>query len=167
MIIFKNVFKETDEKKYIKEMKKLNSEYNSDILRELKAYKLKKLEINHNYKKINDYEYEKEKILDEDIDETKKQLLLLEIERKYKKISEIEYHKEYNDIKKNPWAVYNIKYDENKDPDNIAIEVIYNNCFIEKLKKLGYTGNSEDDIVSDWLTQSLVENSLQENMLSE
>lgn len=138
----------------------LNIEYDSDSLKMLPEYEMKLLELKHNYHKIDDYTFdcEKEKILLKNSDKTELKLKLLEISYNHKKIDELEYNKEKNDILGKPWAVFKMSYDENIDNNNADIEIVYNKCFIDKLQKMGYTGNSEDDIVEAWLSQVFAEN---------
>ena len=83
---------------------------------------------------------------------------LLKIELKYGKIDELEYEKRFNDLKKNPWAKIRFNYNESIDASNIQTEVIYNEYFIKKLQKMGYSGETEDDMVESWLSQVFASN---------
>lgn len=108
-----------------------------------KEYKLAILNINKQYNKISEYEYEKEFLkLTCDEDDLGKQLLNLE--KKYNKISEHEYEKKMCTENNEPYfSVVSEKYNEGK----IEFELDWNEIFIKKLKEEGYEGYTDQQMV--------------------
>ena len=105
------------------------------------------------------YVYEDETTLAtrQELQEAKNKISDLEIMLKYNKINEVEYHKEKNDILGKPWVAIKTNYDENNNPDNLEIEVVYNKTFIKNMKRKGYSGE-EEDIVEQWLKLFFIAN---------
>lgn len=143
-------------KTYESELRKLNKRY---PYKENKEYRQLIVDLDYRYGKIDEYtkcmkliEVEFEK------DEKEKELRILELDKEYGKVDELEYEKKLNDINKNPWAKIHFNYDEKTDPTNMQTEVVYNEYFIKKLQNMGYSGDSEDDIVEAWLTQVFASN---------
>lgn len=130
----------------------LTLKYNTMEKKKLPLYKLSFLDLQKQYNLIDEYEYEIETshIINENKPETEIKIADLEIMLKYNKINEIEYYKEKNDILGKPWVAIKTNYDENNNPDNLEIEVVYNKTFIKNMKRKGYSGE-EEDIVEQWL----------------
>lgn len=146
---------------YEKEIDKWEKTYPDPLLREYNPQCMIDLaNINFKHHKIDEYEKDKRCIeaMSHEWTIEHKEEELLKNEFKHHKIDELEYEKRLNDIKKNPWAKIRFNYDETNDPTNLQTEVIYNEYFIKKLQKMGYSGESEDDIVGSWLSQVFASN---------
>ncbi len=146
---------------YERKLKKLHKKYPTEVMRENSSnYALELANLQFEYGVIDAYERDKQCVMamsKEWTIETKEEELL-KIELKYQKIDELEYEKRLNDIRKNPWAKIHFSYDENGDPTHIQTEVVYNEYFIKKLEKMGYSGETEDDLVESWLSQVFASN---------
>lgn len=144
----------------------LNVEFDSPLLQQLNTYKLKKLEIEKKYNKIDEYEYEYESsnILNADKSEEDLKCLQLIIKQKYGKIDNMEFHKQFNDIKRKPFVALKSNYDETADPDNMEIEVVYNRTFVEQLSKRGLPASSEEELIDQWLKLYFMANLEQEDL---
>ena len=136
----------------------LSIDYDSETLRNTDEYKLKKLDIDKKYNKISDLDYDlnANDVLEKD--STKKQLKKLDILKKYGKIDSLEYNKKYNDMLGKPWVAIKTNYDEETDPDNLEIEVAYNNTFITNMRKKGLPGETDEEIAEQWLRLFLIAN---------
>jgi len=136
----------------------LSIDYDTEVLRNTDEYKLKKLEIDKKYQKINDLDYELNvnDVLEKD--DTKKKLKRLDILKKYGKMDTLEYNKRYNDMLGKPWVAIKTNYDEDADPDNLEIEVAYNNTFITNMRKKGLPGETDEEIAEQWLRLFLIAN---------
>jgi len=146
---------------YEKELRKLNKQFPNEILREKSSeYILKLAKLDFKYNKIDEYEYEKRCInsISQEWTIEKKEEELLKIELKYNKIDSLEYEKQLHDIHKKPWAKIHFNYDEDIDPSNLQTEIVYNEWFIKKLQKMGYSGENETDIIESWLSQVFASN---------
>lgn len=145
----------------------LSLKYNSESKKRLPMYKLSFLDLQKEYNLIDDFEYELEttKVLNQDKSEIDKQLAELEIKYKFKKIDNIEYIKRKNDIQHKPWVAIKTKYDEDNNPDNLEVEVVYNRTFIEKMRQRGLPGDTDEEIVDQWLKIFFIAN-LEEDDLS-
>lgn len=157
--------KATEQPSYERDKKCLDINYNNKAQTygcydSVKEYELKVLELKKKYGNIDDciYECEKEILIYNQKDLTELNLKLLDIKKKHNEISELDYQKEKNTILKKPWAVFKMTYDEHTDSENAGIEVVYNEFFIDRLKKMGYSGLSEDDVVEAWLSQVFASN---------
>lgn len=130
----------------------LLKKYNTLEKKKLPMYKLSFLELQKEYNLIDDYTYEIEsnKIINYQLKQKDFLLKELEINKKYEKISEIEYIKQKNDILRKPFVAIKTNYDENTDPNNMELEVVYNKTFIETMKRKGYVGTDED-IAEQWM----------------
>ena len=142
---------------YEKDMDKLHKMYPNELSHQ---YITELANIQFKYGMIDEYEKSKRCVKAMAHDWTVEHIEeeLLKIELKYGKIDELEYEKRFNDLKKNPWAKVRFNYDESVDASNIQTEVIYNEYFIKKLQKMGYSGETEDDMVESWLSQVFASN---------
>lgn len=136
----------------------LSIDYDSEGLRETDEYKVKKLDIDKKYDKISQFDYDYELLNIKEKDELKRKLAQLLLLQQYKKIDELEYAKKYNDALGKPWVAIKTNYDESGDPDNLEIEVAYNDTFIEKMRKKGLPGDTSDDVAEQWLKLFLIAN---------
>jgi len=143
------------DKPYDKDMAYLNHEFLSNSEKETSAYILRKNEIDYKYKKIDEYSYELKKILVNTSDENEKKLKTLELDYKFKKVSQIEYLKTKATIENKPFVAVKPNFDET-DGDNFYLDIEFNEIFIEKLKKEGYTGDNDQEIVDQWLKWKMI-----------
>ena len=135
-------------------------EYDTKELQQLSEYKIKKLNIDKKYGVIDDFQYEVEmnKVNNLSKSSEERDLAELEIYLKYQKISGVEYCKKKNDLLGKPWVAIKTNYDENSDPDNMEVEVVYNNKFIENMKAKGLPGESDEEIAEQWLKLFFIAN---------
>lgn len=142
-----------------KDLSLLELDYNSDELKNLYEYKIKRLNILKQYDKVNEYEYniQLNEIMNEN-DKLKKELNELDIQRKFHKITDIEYYKQYNDLKGKPWVAIRSSYDEENNPDNLEVEIVYNKTFISQMKSKGLPGDTDEEIAEQWLKLFMIAN---------
>lgn len=145
----------------------LSIQYNTEEKRKLPLYKLSFLDLQRKYNIIDDFTYSLEttKVLTEDKTEEERKIAELDILVKYNKINSIDYYKQKNDLLKKPWVAIKTNYDEDYNPDNLEVEVVYNKTFIEKMKKKGFPGETDEEIVDQWLNAFFVSN-IDENDLA-
>lgn len=143
-----------------KERNLLNLDYDTEELKKLKEYKLKKLNIDKKYNCIDNFQYELElnNINFENKTESEIKLNELEIYLKYEKITGVEYCKQKNDILGKPWVAIKTNYDEESDPDNMEVEVVYNNKFIENMRAKGLPGQTDEEVAEQWLKLFFIAN---------
>lgn len=149
-----------------KERNLLALDYDTVELQKLPEYKVKKLNIDKKYGLVDDFQYDLEmtSINYESKSKEEKDLAELEIYLKYKKISGIDYCKKKNDILGKPWVAIKTNYDENVDPDNMEIEVVYNKKFIESMRAKGLPGETDEDIAEQWLKLFFIANLEEEDL---
>lgn len=142
-----------------KELSLLELDYETEELKKLYEYKIKRLNILKQYGNINEYEYniQLNSIMNEN-DELKRELNELDIQKKFHKISDIDYYKKYNDLKGKPWVALRSSYDEQNNPDNLEIEIVYNKTFIEQMRNKGLPGDTDEDIAEQWLKLFMIAN---------
>lgn len=143
-----------------RERELLALDYDTDELKKLKEYKIKKLEIDKKYNNISDMDYElgllKLNINNKSDDDIK--IEELDVLLKYNKITNIDYCIKKNDILKKPWVAIKSNYDEKENPDNMEIEVVYNKTFIENMRKRGLPGDTDEEIAEQWLKLFMIAN---------
>lgn len=134
-------------------------DYDTNELKQLKEYKIKKLQIDKKYGKIDDFNYDMEiarlnidnkSANDVKIDE-------LSVLLKYGKIDKVEFIKRKNDVLEKPWVAIHTNT-ESEDDDNLEIEVAYNKTFIKKMKARGLPGDTDEEIAEQWLKLFLLAN---------
>lgn len=83
-------------------------------------------------------------------DEEQKSKMLLELDYKEHLIGEQEYNKRLATLNGEPWiSVLNMDFNKAISLEG-SFELDWNDLFIEKLEKEGYTGPSPDNIVNQW-----------------
>lgn len=127
-------------------------EYDTEDLKKLKEYRIKKLEIDKKYNKISDMDYDIElcHLNINNKSENDVKIEELEILLKYNKINGVEFCKQKNDILGKPWVAIKTN-PEISDDDDLEIEVAYNKTFIKKMKSRGLPGDTDDEIAEQWL----------------
>ena len=123
--------------------------------KELDSYKLRLNELEFKYKLKDEYEFEKFKIPFQHLRRNLEELAYLELSHNFKRISDIDYMKEKADIEGKPFVAVKPNFDE-YDGDNFYLEMVYNDIFIDKLKKQGYTGFTDEDIVEQWFKFKMI-----------
>lgn len=143
---------------------KLEAKYHSPSMKEMDEYKLQLLDIRQKYNQIDDYNYELQKfnIIHSNYDDIEKKKNEIKLQYKYKIIDELTYNKQINDIQGKPWVAIHINNMDDDNVEDLQIEVEHNNTFIKNLVSKGYTGNSEEELVEQWL-QMFYLNSLSED----
>lgn len=136
----------------------LSIDYDTESLRDTDEYKIKKLDIDNKYGKIDPISYQIEVNKIKEKDDTKRKLNELTIWKKWGKITELEYNKKYNDVLHKPWVAIRTNYDENANPDNLEMEVAYNDTFIENMRKKGLPGETPEEVAEQWLKLFLIAN---------
>ena len=143
----------------------LSIDYDTESLRDTDEYKIKKLDIDNKYGKIDPISYQIEVNKIKEKDDTKRKLNELAIWKKWGKLSDLEYNKKYNDILHKPWVAIRTNYDENADPDNLEMEVAYNDTFIENMRKKGLPGETPEEVAEQWLKLFLIANLEEDDLI--
>lgn len=145
---------------YDKEIALLDLEFPTQEMKKLPEYQLQALDIKRKYDKIDDFEKEMSvcQILNKNKSEVDKKLEELEVKRKFKRIEEVDYFKEKNDLLGKPWVAIHTDYNEDSNPDNMIVEVVYNKTFIKNLTRQGYVGDTEEELVEHWLAFYMASN---------
>lgn len=110
------------------------------------------LELDLKYEKISKQEYNRN-LLNFIKDEKQAALAALELDYKEGNINSVEYDKESATIRKEPWVtVLNMDFGGKNSLEG-SFELDWNEYFVEKLKKEGYTGPTPDNIVNQWFME--------------
>lgn len=129
----------------------LDIDYENATENELKEKQIKFINIQKKYNKINDEEYDYAMLIKyEDIEQQKHKL---ELDKKYNKISEIEYEKQKATLNKEPWVKAISEFRPGDGLSGLAVELDWNDIFIEQLKENGYVGINDDHLVQQWFAQ--------------
>ena len=139
-----------------KEMAKLDNDFPTNSEKELDSYKLRKNEIEYKYDKIDEFQFEENKIEITYKQGKDKELALLENKFKFHKIKEIDYMKDKATIEGKPFVAVKPNFEE-VDGEDFYLELEYNEIFLEKLKKQGYSGLTNEDIVEQWLKFKMID----------
>jgi hypothetical protein len=115
--------------------------------------KLKLLELDYNFGKIDSETYEIQTIeMNSSLTKEEKSRKLLELNYRHGKMSKDEYEKEIANIEKRPWVkVIGENLNSNDSNVSLEMELDWNSYFIEELKKRGYRGRNDTEIVDQWL----------------
>lgn len=119
-------------------------------------FKIKSLELDLKYDKINFEEFDRKKLSVEysDPNDSEYKLKSLEIDLKYKRISEDEYNKLAATIVGEPWfTILHAEYGMNSDGrHNFAFELDWNDAFVNELRSAGWDGTNDNNIVDQWFS---------------
>lgn len=142
-----------------KDRELLALEYDTDDLKKLKEYRIKKLEIDKKYGKINNIDYDIElcRLNIDNKSDTDVKIEELGILLNHRKIDGVEYCKQKNDILGKPWVAIRTN-PEQEYSSTLEIEVTYNKTFITKMKEMGFPGDTDEEIAEQWLKWFLVSN---------
>lgn len=118
---------------------------------ESEEFKDLKLQLDLKYNKLSKEEYET--MLIDDMEESdEKHIKAFELLYKYGHISDIELEKEIATIKEEPWVYVNSEYNKEEGLDGFSLKLDWNDYYIDFLKEEGYEGNTDDEIMDQWLT---------------
>ena len=111
-----------------------------------------KLTILRRYNQISIEEFE-QKITDLGTfdDPKKKELAKLDLDYNYKKINRDEYEKTKANILEEPWVSMPVIHWDPLGKNRTYFELDYNEHFIKHLRKHGYTGTKDEDVINLWL----------------
>lgn len=119
---------------------------------ETKVYARKMLELDYEFKKINESQYHRglAGLIE---DEDQRALAFLEIDRREGKIGELDYSKTLATLKNEPWVtVINMDFG-GKTALEGSFELDWNDQFVKKLEGEGYSGPTPDSIVNQWFME--------------
>lgn len=86
-------------------------------------------------------------------DEKQRKIAMLELDKSDGLISDLEYQKNVATINEEPWVtVINMDFSNGKSTEG-SFELDWNDFFIEKLRKDGYSGPTDDVIVNTWFME--------------
>lgn len=126
-------------------------EINQDLMDEMQ-YKQKSAELEFKYRKINEETYHR-RLAELITDETQRALAIAEIDYRSGKLGETEYQKTVATIRREPWVTV-IKMDFNTGSSlEGSFELDWNEFFVEKLEKEGYSGPSSEHLVNAWFME--------------
>lgn len=115
-------------------------------------YNQRKIDIEHKSGKYTEYEY-KRLLISLIADTTQKELAMLELEHQAGNCTDLEYAKGVATLKDEPWVtVINMDFGSKSALEG-SFELDWNEQFVEKLRKEGYTGPSSDNIVNQWFME--------------
>jgi hypothetical protein len=80
-------------------------------------------------------------------------IAMLGIDLEQGKIDQNEYDKQVSTLKREPWVTCIASLDPKNPRNSGAFELDWNEFFIEELRKSGYYGKSEEELVNDWLQE--------------
>lgn len=137
--------------------KEFEEKYPSDSLKKLPEARIRKLDLDYKYQKIDEYTYEKGvfelTFVGSDKD---RQIERLNLDLKYGKITQSDYDKDYYDILEKPWRKIIDLYDPkvvDSDVFGFTIGIDYNKTFIKELRKRKYVGSTDDEVVLSWFNE--------------
>jgi len=108
----------------------------------------KSVEVRYKFHELTEREYDAEMIeLMEDGDD--KKIAATEFAFKYHDITEHEYNKEMYTLRKEPWADFNIEFEQ--ETNEVQFTFDYNEYFWKKLKAEGHPGTDEDEIIENFI----------------
>lgn len=82
-------------------------------------------------------------------DEFERSIEALRVNLKYNHITQMEYDKDYHTLHKKPWFNLDMNYEESNNA--ISVEFDYNEYFIKYLRDLGHPGDSDDEIIDNFI----------------
>lgn len=140
---------------YEYELAILNLDFKSDAEKKLDNYILRLNELNFKYNKIDEYTYTIKNLIVLEKDELEFKKKELEIKYTYNEIKEIDYLKEKATLNNKPFVALRPNYEETEG-DDFYLEIECNDIFIDKLKKQGYTGDTKEELLDQWLKYKMI-----------
>ena len=112
------------------------------------------LDIQLKYDKISEYEHDLAIVnlvyTEENLD---KELALLTVDYNHEKITKLEFEKTVASARNEPWVgIVDNGFNPEQGVNGVYFEFDWNNQWIEFLRKNGYNGLSEDEIVEQWFS---------------
>lgn len=112
--------------------------------------KIEVAEVNLRHGLIDQYEFDKTVAMQTE-DEQQRQIALLEVEAKHGNKTAQEVEKEIATIRGEPWVgMIESKYDAEYGAEGFRIKLDWNDHWISLLRRSGYEGFSDDDIIKQW-----------------
>lgn len=140
---------------YEYELAILNLDFTSDAEKKIDNYILRLNELEFKYNKIDEYTYTIKNLIVLEKDELEFKKKELEIKYTYNKIKEIDYLKEKATLNNKPFVALRPNYEETEG-DDFYLEIECNDIFIDKLKKQGYTGDTKEELLDQWLKYKMI-----------
>lgn len=133
---------------YERAVKLAELKYGADLPRLLRA----KLDIEADFGKLGDYEYDRARLeLDYQKDSKEYKLAALEIEYHHGKVEDLEYEKTKATLNGEPFVkIINSSFDPSKGIQGVYLELDWNDAWIELLKSNGYQGVTDEQLVDQW-----------------
>lgn len=165
-IALTNQFHQGSISAYDYEMGMLDLRFNSDELKQTDEYALSKLKIQKDYEKIDNYNYDMKTmlILSKSLPEKERKKKQLEIMLRYGKIHESDYTLNIKQLDGIPFGLIRLVYDESKNDQYAMFDVKYNKLFVADLRRKGYTGVKDDEVVEMWVKQQYQNVALSEDL---
>lgn len=132
---------------YQSKLEYLRVNYKHQRICDENEYKSKMLDIHLHYKKITEKEYSAAKI-ELMQDESLRTIAVLEHLLKFDEITQDEFDKEMSTLKGIPWFKFCA---ELHDEDGVKMTVQYNELFIKKCKADGHPGETEDEVIDNFI----------------
>lgn len=111
-------------------------------------YEKRKLEIDVKFGKISQREFE-ESLLEFIENEKEREIEALKFALRHDEITQNEYDKAYSDIEDLPWFNFDAYYDQ--DTGQVVMTFDYNQSFWLMLKRDGHPGDSEQEIIDNYI----------------
>lgn len=108
------------------------------------------LDLDFKHARLGEYEWAKA-ICELEKDGIERDVELANLELRFKKIEPREHEKRVATAKQEPWVgVVGDEFDVNQGIDGLAIELDWNEYWIEYLRLNGYVGHSDEQIIDQW-----------------
>jgi hypothetical protein len=114
-----------------------------------------KVRIDFSFKKIDGYERDLKlaEIAYPDFDSLDRQLAILQADHEHGKIETLEYEKTAATAKGEPWVgIVDNGFDSDQGVNGLYFELDWNEKWVEFLKKNGYHGTTDEQIVEQWFS---------------
>lgn len=138
---------------YDYEMGSLDLQYDSEELKKTDEYKLKKLKLQESYGDITPYDYalQSSAILNKNKPIAERKIEQLRIQLRFEQIEQSDFEVKKAQIEGRPLALVRLVYDKETNPEEGYFDVKFNKLFVELLRKRGYVGETDDDVVDEWV----------------
>lgn len=120
-----------------------------------KEFREELLKVKVNHGEISEYEFQLETLKLEHKNHNHADFIIAkaEIDLEHEQITKTEYEKTIATAKEEPWVtVIDAGIDYNQDGSQMNFELDWNKFFIDDLRKHGWTGLTDSDVVDQWFT---------------
>lgn len=122
---------------------------NSDEL----TLRLRLIEIDLLYQKCTPHEAARCKVMVQTKSGIEREVALLDVEYNFHRLSKHDFEKQRANLRGEPWiAIINSGLDIEKGLDGVFFEFDWNDKWIDVLRKNGYLGHSDDQLVDEWFS---------------